>query len=232
MKTLSALFVLLLFFSTSAAQFVPREAPIVADPIQDDAEDIQSGNLFHYDIYAGAFVPTHEMKLIGTKPLLGLSFGINNQKMTYDLTLEFRFGKSKEEYQLSNGLVTDNYVGGYLGVDMLREIAGNEKSTLLVLGGVGLDLFEIEPAEYRDPTTLEYIFLGDEEILTKRSRNIFSYNLNLGAMYRIRLKANTYLGWRYRYNIVNYNSRKINTDVSGNFHTITLSFGGFTRDPY
>ena len=35
-----------------------------------------------------------------------------------------------------------------------------------------------------------------------------------------------YIGISYQYKIVNYNSDKIVDDLTGNFHSIAISFGG------
>ena len=185
----------------------------------------------HYDLFIGTFVPTQNAKLIGVKPVFGASFGIKHKRMNYDLTFDVRIGKSKHKYQLANAELSNNYVGGYLGIDILRDVWTHKKNQILLLGGIGIDLFEIEPAQYRDSSFLEYILFGSEEVLTKESINTISYNFNFGLMYRHYFRKNTYFGIRYRFNFVNYNSKKILTDLSGNFHSITLSFGGFIEDP-
>jgi len=185
---------------------------------------------FHYDVFIGTFIPTQKAKLIGVKPVLGVSFGFSSGKTTYDLTAEIRFGETKNTYELANSDITNHYTGGYYGIDIIRDIWTNKKNQILLFGGAGLDLFEIDPAEYRNPNFLEYIFYGEEEIKTKDSRNIFSLNLNFGLMCRFYNKKKNYYAIRYRYNVVDYNSSKILTDVTGNFHSITFSFGGISKD--
>lgn len=184
---------------------------------------------FHYDVSIGTFIPTYKAKLIGVKPTLGISVGFKNKRTTYDLTVDTRFGRTKDEYQLANLNETNHYMGGYVGLDILRDVWTNNKSQILLLGGFGMDLFEIEPAIYRDPTFWETVFYGDDRIIVKDSKNIFSPNLNLGLMFRYYHKSKNYFGIRYRYNIVDYNSNKILTDITGNFHSITLSFGGVIK---
>ncbi|MBT8393310.1 MAG: hypothetical protein KJN66_00530 [Bacteroidia bacterium] len=184
---------------------------------------------FHYDVFIGTFIPTQNAKLIGVKPIFGASFGISTGITTYDLTGEIRVGKTKNSYQLANSDMTDHYSGAYFGIDIVRGIWTNKKNKILLFGGAGLDLFEIEPAEYRNPKFLEYIFFGDEEIKKKDSRNISSLNLNFGLICRFYNKKKNYYAVRYRYNVVDYNSNKILTNVTGNFHSITLSFGGFSK---
>ena len=185
---------------------------------------------FHWDVSFGTFIPTNNAKLLGVKPTFGFSFGLTHERMTYDLTVDVRFGKTKNEYQLADGSVTDHYLGGYAGIDILGDIWSNNKNQILLLGGIGVDIFEIVPGEYRDPTFWETIFLGDDRITIEESTNIFSFNINFGLMYRFYYNRKNYLGIRYKYNIVNYNSNKIHTDVTGDFHSITLNFGGFIRN--
>lgn len=192
-------------------------------------DSIKRGNV-HYDIFIGIFVPTQNAKLLGEKAVFGASFGLNHKRMTYDLTFDVRFGKSKHEYQVANSELSNNYLGGYLGIDVSRDIWTSKKNQILLLGGAGMDIFEIEPAEYRDSSFAEYILFGSEEVVTKESINIISYNFNFGLMYRYYFRKNKYLGIRYRFNLVDYNSKKILTDLSGNFHSITINFGGFIED--
>jgi hypothetical protein len=184
----------------------------------------------HYSFSIGTFIPTNNAKLIGIKPSFGGSFGLTHKQMTYDLSFDVRFGKTKNEYQLANGNITDHYLGGYVGIDIARDIWTNNKSQILIIGGVGLDVFEIVPGVYREPTFLEEILFGDDRITIEESKNIFSPNFNFGLMYRFYYNKKNYFGIRYKYNIVNYNSNKIFTDVTGNYHSITISFGGFIKN--
>ena len=184
----------------------------------------------HYSFSIGTFIPTNNAKLIGIKPTFGGSFGLKHKQMSYDLSFDVRFGKTKNEYQLANGNMTDHYLGGYVGIDVARDIWTNNKSQILIFGGVGLDVFEIVPGVYRDPTFLEEILFGDDRITIEESKNIFSPNFNFGIMYRFYYNKKNYFGIRYKYNVVNYNSNKIFTDVTGNYHSITINFGFFIKD--
>ncbi|MBT8258761.1 MAG: hypothetical protein KJO49_09845 [Bacteroidia bacterium] len=186
--------------------------------------------IFHYDFFIGTFIPTQKLELLGVKPAVGVSFGINSERMTYDLTLEMRFGKTKNSYELANLEMTNNYFGGYLGIDVMRDIWTGKKNQVLFFVGGGADLFEIEPGDYRDPNFVEYILFGEDQIQTKSSRNIFSHNFNFGLTFRFFNKKKNYYAIRYRYNMVDYNSNKIRTDVTGNYHSITLSFGGISKE--
>lgn len=186
--------------------------------------------IFHWDVSIGTFIPTNKAKFLGVKPTFGASVGFIHKRMTYDFTFDIRFGKTKNKYQLADGSITDHYFGGYVGIDVLRDIWNNNKNQILLLGGIGLDVFEIEPGVYDDPTFLETLLFGYQTITIEEATNIYSPNINFGLMYRFYFNNKNYFGIRYKYNIVDYNSRKIHTDVTGNFHSITLNFGGFIKD--
>jgi len=200
-------------------------------------DDSISKTFVHWDLSIGTFIPTNNAKLIGVKPTFGASFGLIYKRMTYDLTLDFRFGNTKNEYQLANTDMTDHYFGGYAGIDILRDIWSNKKNQMLIGAGVGLDVFEIVPGEYkyRDPSFWEILLFGYDSYDTatttiKNPKNIFTPNFNFGLMYRFYFNGKNYFGIRYRYNIVDYNSKKVLTDLTGNFHSITLNFGGSILD--
>ena len=184
----------------------------------------------HWDVSFGAFIPTNNAKLLGVKPTFGASVGLIHKRMTYDFTFDIRFVNTNNEYQLANGDMSNHYFGGYVGIEVLRDIWSNNKNQFLILGGIGLDMFEIKSGVYRNPKWWEILFFNEETVTVKDPVTIFSPNINFGAMYRYYYKGKNYFGIKYKYNIVNYNSRKILTDVTGNFHSITLSFGGGILD--
>ncbi len=184
----------------------------------------------HADVFIGTFMPNQKAKLIGVKPAVGLSIGLQYERMTYDLTMELRFGKTKNKYQLANSDMTNHYFGGYFGIEIMRDIWTNKKNQILLFGGTGVDLFVIVPAEYRNPNFLEYILFEDDEILIKEDRSIYSANFNFGLMYRFYHKEKNYFGVKYRYNFVDYNSDKILTDITGNYHSVMLSFGYVSKN--
>lgn len=155
----------------------------------------------HWDLSIGTFIPTNKAKLIGVKPTFGASFGLIYKRMTYDLTLDFRFGNTKNEYQLANTDMTDHYFGGYAGIDILRDIWSNKKNQILIGAGVGLDVFEIVPGEYkyRDPSFWEILLFGYDSYDTitttiKDPKNIFTPNFNFGLMYRFYYNTKIILG--------------------------------------
>ncbi|WP_370477248.1 hypothetical protein [Tamlana flava] len=236
MKNLKYLIIITLIPLMGFAQFFSKEKLTNNEDFEVKAQELEPFNdsikrtKVHWDLAIGTFIPTKNANLIGVKPTFGGSVGLIHKQMTYDLTFDVRFTNTKMEYQLADGTMTNHYLGGYVGIDILRDIWTHNKNQILLLGGIGLDMFEIVPGEYRDPTFLETLLFGDDRVTIEESTNIFSSNINIGLMYRFYYNRKNYFGIRYKYNIVNYNSRKILTDVTGNFHSITLSFGGGILD--
>ena len=73
-----------------------------------------------YGLMTGAWIPTGNLALLGVHPSVGGQFGIRNQHHEFDLTLQFRFAKSKDTYTVKrNGSYYDRdaYFGGYIGLD-------------------------------------------------------------------------------------------------------------------
>ena len=166
----------------------------------------------HYDISIGAFIPTSKASLLGFHPTLGISGGLKFKKITYDFTMDMRFGSTRDKYQVikSDTLITDYYFGAYFGFDISYDILRYKKSELLLLGGIGFDGFDTELTSSDNGAVV----------------SVLSANLNGGLMYRWYYNNENYIGICYQYNFVNYNSDKIVNDLTGNFHSIALSFGG------
>jgi hypothetical protein len=169
----------------------------------------------HFDISLGAFVPTSNADLLGVHPTLGFSGGIKFKKITYDLTIDMRFGSTKNEYTVlrPDTFTTDYFFGAYFGIDLSYDLLRYKRSELLLLAGVGMDGFDTE-------------FTNSD---TRRAVSVFSGNLNGGLMYRCYYNDKNYIGISYQYNLVDYNSDKIVDDLTGNFHSIAISFGGLSN---
>lgn len=165
----------------------------------------------HTSIALGTYVPTYDAALLGVHPSIGLSTGIKMKRLTLGVAMDFRFGATKENYRVlkSDTLTTDYFFGAYVGLDMVYQLLKRERNELLVLSGIGVDGFDTE-----------FSSSNDEDIVS-----VASLNLNAGLMYRWYLSNRKYIGISYRYNVVNYNHDKIIEDLTGNFHSVAISFG-------
>jgi hypothetical protein len=173
------------------------------------------------NLFTGIWIPFGNASLLGNHPLLGFQVGAHKQKMTYNMTLAFRLFKSKNEYTiLRDGNIeeTDRFIGGYVGLDIEREIFKFRKNEFEILAGVGYDGFQSVLVNTED---------DDPDNDTGHSIN--SVNTNFGLGYRHYGKNRSYIGLQGKYNFVNYVNTG-GTNLSGDNITISLFFGGFSND--
>lgn len=176
---------------------------------------------YHLSLYSGIWIPYGNASLLGNHPILGVQFGISAKKMTYNLSFDLKFIKSKNEYAvLRNGNMdtTTNFSGLYIGADLEREIFTFGKNKISLLGGIGYDGFDAVKVDTEDNDP-------DNDV----SHMISSLNTNFGLGYRHFFAHKTYVGLQGKYNIVNY-SNQGGTNFSGNCLTISLSVGGFFNE--
>jgi hypothetical protein len=170
---------------------------------------------FTYNIFSGIWIPTGNGSLLGNHPLIGLQGGVKFKKMTYNLTLAFKFVNSANDYViLKDGYydTTNYFFGGYFGLDVEREIFKGKKNEIDLLAGIGYDGFQS--------------IKTDNNSDANAGHSINSLNTNFGLGYRYYYKKNKYIGLQAKYNIVNYNN-KGGTNLMGDCYTITISIGGF-----
>jgi hypothetical protein len=159
------------------------------------------------------WMPTQGASILGPHPGLGLQLGIKHKKIMVDVTGILRFVKARNEYEVyhqNTVMTTRQFVGGYLGLDIGRELWRKGKSELALVGGIGYDGFEAIPEDV------------DAGI---KSKSINSLNINLGLGYRYYYKdSGQYFSLQPRINAVNY-ANKAGSDLSGNTVSIRLIWG-------
>jgi hypothetical protein len=175
---------------------------------------------FHYSFLAGVWIPTGNAATLGIHPQIGFQVGARLQKMTYNLTLAFKFIDTPNDYLiLRDGLIdtTRYFLGGYIGLDIERVLLKSKKHEFDLLFGVGYDGFDAINKNLDDDNT-------DNDV----GHSINSLNTNFGLGYRYFYKKHRYIGIQGKYNIVNYNN-KGGTNLSGDCYTISISIGGFNN---
>jgi len=166
----------------------------------------------------GAWIPTGNLGKLGVHPEAGFQLGFKKKKMSYDITLCFKFLNSQQAYEakrthLNNAAeTTSHFFGGYFGIDAGRDIYSKNKNEVQLLSGFGYDGWDA---------------LKEDKTKGLRAETVSSYNLNFGLGYRRYLKNFTYIGVRAKYNIVNYTLNNI-VDFTGNPVSITFVIGGLT----
>jgi len=176
---------------------------------------------FNLNFLTGIWIPFSNASLLGNHPLLGCQLGMHKQKMTYNLTLAFKFLKSKNEYTImrdGNIETTDTFFGGYIGADIERELFKFGKNEFDLLAGIGFDGFQSINVNTEDDDPNNDV-----------GHSIHSLNTNFGLGYRHFLSKRTYLGLQGKYNIVNYVNSG-GTNLTGDNLTISLVLGGFFND--
>lgn len=174
---------------------------------------------YHVGWISGAWIPTGKIKSLGVHPDLGFMTGIKYKKMSYDMTMTFKFLNTPEPYfarrSESSALEsTNHFFGGYIGFDLGRDVLSRNNHEIQLLGGIAFDGFDALEA---DP---------DNDIKGSTASGL---NLNLGIGYRFYMKNNSYLGLRVKYNFVDYSLNKV-VDITGNPITIQFIIGSLNNE--
>ncbi|HRG08169.1 MAG TPA: autotransporter outer membrane beta-barrel domain-containing protein [Cyclobacteriaceae bacterium] len=167
----------------------------------------------HMSWITGVWIPTGALKTLGTHPELGFQLGAKHKKMNYDLTFSFKFVNSPNTYLARRSGVlepTKQFFGGYIGVDVGRDIYFRNGNEWQVIGGIGFDGFDA---------------LKEDKDNDIESVSVGSYNFNFGLAYRYYVNNNFYIGLRAKYNVVDYTLNRV-IDFTGNPITIQFIVGG------
>jgi hypothetical protein len=119
--------------------------------------------------------------------------------------------KSSQNYAVErfNQLYYDNsYTGGYIGVDYKYYFAGDARTELGLLAGIGYDGFDL-----------------NRNTIPARPFEIKSLNLNAGLRINLYTSKETYFGLQPRFNLIHYHN-KGGTSFAGNAISFDLFVGG------
>lgn len=169
----------------------------------------------HISWVTGVWIPTGELKKLGTHPELGFQIGAKHKKMNYDLIMTFKFVNSPNDYyarrtKADNSLeLTNHFFGGHIGLDLGRDIYTRNGHEFQLTGGVAFDGFDA---------------LKENQKNDFESETTWTYNFSFGLGYRYYIKNTFYLGLRAKYNIVDYSLNNV-VDFTGNPITIQLVIG-------
>jgi hypothetical protein len=167
---------------------------------------------FHYSGVFGLWIPTGDLTQVGLHPEIGFQLGAKHRKMNFDLTFAIKFIDAPHEYQASrtgsNDSVewTNHFFGGYAGLDVGRDLWVHNGHEVQVTGGMAADGFDA---------------LKEDKSSGLNSASAWSYNFNIGFSYRYYFSESFYLGFRCKYNVVDYS---INHVVDFTDNTITVQF--------
>lgn len=191
---------------------------ILAKEYNNTAEKYLNMSEFHMAWITGVWIPTGNLKKLGSHPELGFQMGAKHKKMNYDFILAIKFLNSANSYyarrtKSSNLELTDYFLGGLVGIDIGRDIFANKGHELQFTGGIALDGFDA---------------LEEDTDKDLKSASTWTYNLNFGLGYRFYLTNEFYLGLRAKYNVVDYSLNNV-IDFTGNTITIQFIVGGLSN---
>jgi len=172
----------------------------------------------HISLFSGIWVPFDNANTLGVHPVLGLEGGLRYRKFNFNLSMYLKFIKTANEYTVmveDSATVTDYFLGGYVGLNVDREIFKFNNHEFDLIVGIGYDGF----SAINNSTS-------DENPNNDEGKSINSLNINTGLGYRYNFKSHTYIGLRGNYNFVNYINTG-GTNLTGNTMTIVLVVGGF-----
>jgi len=166
----------------------------------------------HFGLNVGVWIPTGDLSVLGPHPNIGVIWGIRHKVHEFNVVLDFRFGKSKDPYEVSRaGTIyqLDNYFGGYLGLDYIFYLGVGKSVDFGILAGLGYDGFTL-----------------NKDVVPAPPYEIGSFNFNTGIRLNWYTKGRTYFSFQPKYNVINY-ANKGGTSFDGNAITLQLFVGTF-----
>lgn len=149
-----------------------------------EVDEIKDSPEGHFSFYSGVWVPMGNIEVVGYHPIIGIQFGIKKNKYLIDGVLEFKFGKSPNTYHVVKDdslYSTNHFFGGYVGVELGRELFVYKSNEVDLIGGIGWDGFDA-------------LSIGDNDDPDQISKTINSLNLNIGLGYRKYFWNKSYIG--------------------------------------
>lgn len=219
LKPIERAFCLLYSNQTDAFWQMLKDKKLLGTKLQDVYEEqvrktkrMVEGNL---GLLSGVMLPFGNLsEYIGIKPAFGFQLGFKSNRIQYDLTFLIRAGKAVKDYQiiyLNEPKMTNQCVGGYIGLDFAYELSRNKRHEFDFLSGFGYDGFSAIEGDAKNGID---------------GKSINSLNLNLGFGYRFYTRKMNFYGIQTKYNFANY-SNDGGTDLGGNYISLILTANMF-----
>jgi|GEM_PF-7071640 len=169
---------------------------------------------FHLGLAATRWMPQGNAEILGVHPGIGFLVGAKHRRYLMNFSVFSKFGDTANTYlvEREDGQIVESrhFIGGFIGLEVSRELFRRGRNEFSLLSGIGLDGFD----------TLRPAVTGEG------GKSIFAFNLNGGFGYRFYIPPfeSIYLNLQMRYHLVDYNNSG-GTDLSGNVATLRLQFG-------
>ena len=162
---------------------------------------------------SGIWLPSGNLKIVGTHPSLGFQVGGRGKRYELDLTLACRFINTPGKYFVSRNdslYALNHFFGGYLGIDYSYYFFHSTNFEAGLIAGVGYDGFYIV-----DPKNNNH----SQDYL--RPFSINSLNLNAGLRINYFFNPRFFVGIAAKYNGTSYSNKK-GSSLSG--HPVSIDF--------
>ncbi len=177
----------------------------------------RAGTTSNVALLSGVWIPSGNTKILGTHPSLGFQIGGRSKRSELDLTMQFRFIKSSDNYYVfrSDSLyAVDHFSGGYIGLDYTFYFLHTTDLEIGAIAGAGYDGFDIADPTYNDHS--------DDHL---KPYAINGLNLNAGLRFKYFFNPGSYLGLAIKYNNVSYGNSG-GSDLNGNAVSVDIAIGG------
>ena len=177
-------------------------------------EEIRRMSFLDAALYGGMWLPLGNNRLLGPQPLFGVIMGWGNHYLNIAANLQLRYGKSANGYDVvydGRKISSDNYAGGYAGLDVTYTILSRKQLDIGITLGIGSEVLSTVDGE-KQPS--------------KQGQGIVSANLNLGPSFRYYLNEdrNDYLYGAMRLCYVRYDNQG-GTDLTGMTSVFYVGYG-------
>jgi hypothetical protein len=162
---------------------------------------------------SGVWLPTGNLKILGTHPSVGFQLGGRGKSNEFDLVLQFKFVNTPNKYYvLRNDSLygLNHFFGGYIGVDYSHYFLHSTNFEAGVIGGVGYDGFDIVDPPDNDHSR-DYL----------KPFSIGSLNLNAGIRFNYFFNPRFFIGIIAKYNGISYGNKN-GSSMSG--YPVSIDF--------
>lgn len=167
-----------------------------------------------FSFYAGLWKPNGSLALLGNHPQVGMSYGVVQQRLFYELIFKIGFLSSPNYYEVvvdNIGYRTKNFTNLHLSGRIGLAAIKSKWLQLLLSLGIGYEGIEA--------------FSSSEQEEYGLSRMISSASFSPGAEFRFPVSKTSFLGLNIRYNFLSFVTKRNETPLKGNALLFGISYG-------
>lgn len=172
---------------------------------------------FSYKIKLGTWMPINDPNnTFGINPQLGIGFGFQNEKIQFDISMDFRINVNDKEFNIkanSDTIGTDSDMGLLIGARLLYKFYKKGLWTIYPACGIGWDVID---------TDVKKINSDDED---DQYHDIGAINLNVGINIMYDVLLDDEIGFGINYHYVPYSmDHNYYTSFSSDYLTFNLIY--------